>query len=104
GAQIWPSGPPPFPTYNPPPFPPVTKQLVVREAPQLPYSYINFVWQGPSLGKNDDDSYAADVFHTIISQENSRFQKDLVDKRLAYQVQTGWFSQKNVGPIEINAY
>jgi len=104
GPKIWQAGPPPFPTYDPPPFPPVTKQLVVREAPQLPYSYIDITWHGPSLGKNDDDSYAADVFHTIIGQQNSRFQKDLVDTRLVYQVNTGWFSQKNVGPIGVNAY
>ncbi|MDP4199185.1 MAG: pitrilysin family protein [Bacteroidota bacterium] len=104
GPKLWPAGPPPFPTYNPPPFPPITKQLVVREAPNLPYTYINFVWHGPSLGKDNEDTYAADVFHTIINQANSRFQKDLVDKRLAYQVQSGYFSQKNVGPIEINAY
>jgi zinc protease len=104
GQKIWPKGAAPFPQYNPPPFPPITKQLVVREAPNLPYTYINFEWHGPSLGKDNADTYAADVFHTIINQANSRFQKDLVDKHLAYQVQSGYFSQANVGPIEINAY
>ena len=70
----------------------------------MPYTYIDVTWHGPSLGKNDEDSYAADVFHTILDQPNSRFQKNLVDKRLAYQVQTGWFSEKNVGPIAVNAF
>ncbi len=104
GAKIWKSGPPPFPTYNPPAFPPITKQLVVREAPNLPYAYIDFTWHGPCLSKDNEDTYAADVFHTIINQANSRFQKNLVDKRLAYQVQSSYFSQKNVGPIGVNAY
>ncbi|HEY3876371.1 MAG TPA: pitrilysin family protein, partial [Candidatus Kapabacteria bacterium] len=89
GAKIWPKGPDPFPQYNPPPFPPITKQLVVREGANMPYTEITFEWQGPSLGKDDEDSYAADVFHTIINQANSKFQKALVDKRLAYQVTSG---------------
>jgi zinc protease len=104
GAKIWPEGPPPFPKYNPPPFPPVTKQLLVREAPNLPYTYIDMEWHGPSLQKDNEDTYAADVFSTIVNQQNSRFQKDLVDKRLAYQVQTSYYSEKNVGPIGIVGY
>ncbi len=104
GAKIWQAGPPPFPQFNPPAFPPIKKQLVVREGLNLPYTYIDFTWHGPSLGKDDADTYAADVFHTIINQSNSRFQKNLVDKRLAYQVSSGYFSQKNVGPIGINGY
>jgi zinc protease len=104
GPKVWAKGSAPFPTYDPPPFPPVTKQLVVREAAELPYTYIDINWQGPSLGKEDEDTYAADVFHTIMNQANSRFQKNLVDKRLAYQVQSSYYSEKNVGPISINAY
>ncbi len=104
GPGIWPKGPAPFPKYDPPPFPPIKKQLVVREGPEMPYTEVRMTWQGPSLGKDNADTYAADVFHTIINQQNSRFEKALVDKRLAYQVNSGWFSQKNVGPIEIDAY
>jgi zinc protease len=104
GPGIWPKGPAPFPKYDPPPFPPIKKQLVVREGAQMPYTEVDMTWQGPSLGKDNADSYAADVFHTIINQPNSRFQKDLVDKRLAYQVNSGWFSEKNVGPVTITAY
>ncbi|HWF45163.1 MAG TPA: pitrilysin family protein [Candidatus Kapabacteria bacterium] len=104
GPAMWKSGPAPFPTYNPPAFPPITKQLVVREGQNLPYSYVDIMWHGPSLGKEDEDTYAADVFSTILDQPNSRFQKDLVDKRLAYQAQVEYFSEKNVGPIDINAY
>ena len=105
GAAIWPSGPSPFPKYNPPPFPPIAKQLVVRPAlGGLPYTYINFEWHGPSLQKDDADTYAADLFSTLLDQPNSRFQKAIVDKRLAYQVSVEYFSEKNVGPIDINAY
>ncbi len=104
GAKLWPKGPAPFPTYNPPPFPPITKQLVVRPALDFPYTEIRFEWHGPSLGKENADTYAADVFSTILDQPNSRFQKALVDKRLAYQAQVSYFSEMNVGPIDIEAY
>ncbi len=104
GQGMWPKGPAPFPKYDPPPFPPIKKQLVVREGAEMPYTEVDMTWQGPSLGKDNADSYAADVFHTIIGERNSKFQKDLVDKRLAYQINSGWFSEKNVGPIMITGY
>jgi zinc protease len=97
----WKRGADPFPTYNPPAFPPIEKQLVVREATGVPYSYIDMTWQGPSLTKDDPDTYAADVFFTMLGQPNSRLQKNLVEKRLAYQIQPSYFSQKNVGPISV---
>ena len=103
GPAAWKAGPAPFPTYNPPPFPAITKQLVVREGPNLPYTYIQMEWQGPSLGKDNEDTYAADVFSTLLNQPNSKFQKALVDARMAYQVNTSYYSEKNVGPINITA-
>jgi zinc protease len=105
GAKIWPAGPLPFPKYNPPSFPPIQKQLIVRPAlGGLPYTLVNFEWHGPSLQKDNPDTYAADVFSTILDQPNSKFQKAIVDKRLAYQVAVEYFSEKNVGPIDIRAY
>lgn len=105
GPAIWPTGPSPFPTYNPPAFPLISKQLVVRPAlGGLPYSVVQFEWHGPSLEKDNEDTYCADLFSTILDQPNSRFQKDIVDKRLAYQVQVSYYSQKNVGPVDIYAY
>src|SRR5665213_297615 len=105
GPKIWPSGPSPFPKYNPPPLPPITKQLVVRPAlGGLPYTYIDFEWHGPSLQKDNPDTYAADLFSTLLDQPNSRFQKAIVDKRLAYQDSVAYFSEKNVGPVDINGY
>ncbi len=100
----WQRGADPFPQWNPPPFPPITKQLVVREAAKIPYTYVQATWQGPSMTKQDDDTYAADVFSTILNQPNSGFQKKLVDAGLAYQVDVSYFSQKNVGPIDIRMF
>jgi hypothetical protein len=40
-------------------------------------------WHGPSIGKDDASTYAADVFSYIVQQPNSRFQRALIDSGLA---------------------
>lgn len=58
-------------------------------------------WHGPSIGKDDAATYAADVFSYIISQPDSRFQRNLVDSGLASNVNFGYYTQRNVGPINL---
>src|ERR1700755_1082433 len=55
-------------------------------------------WQGPSIGKDDAATYAADVFSFILRQPNSRFSRALVDSGLATGVGFGYYTQRNVGP------
>jgi zinc protease len=62
---------------------------------------ISIGWQGPSIGKDDKSTYAADVFSYILTQPDSRFQRDLVDSGLASAVSIGYYTQRNVGPIQI---
>ncbi|HEV7475543.1 MAG TPA: pitrilysin family protein, partial [Pyrinomonadaceae bacterium] len=64
---------------------------------------INIGWHGPSIGKDDASTYAADVFSFILSQPNSRFQRALVDSGLTTGVGIGYYTQRNVGPISIIA-
>ena len=56
-------------------------------------------WHGPSIGVDNDATYAADVFSYIISQPDSKFQKELVDSGLALDAQIGYYTQRNTGPI-----
>jgi zinc protease len=63
--------------------------------------FIEIGWHGPSIGKDDAATYAADVFSYIISQPNSRFQRKLVDSGLAASVGFGYYTQRNVGPIQL---
>jgi len=56
-------------------------------------------WHGPSIGKDDEATYAADVFSFILRQPNSRFQRALVDSELVLNVGLGYYTQRNVGPI-----
>src|SRR5215813_471451 len=58
-------------------------------------------WQGPSIGKDDAATYAADVFSFIMQQPDSRFQRNLVDTGLVNGVAIGYYTQRNVGPINI---
>ncbi len=56
-------------------------------------------WHGPSIGKDNPATYAADVFSFIVTQPNSRFQRALVDTGLVNGVSLGYYTQRNVGPI-----
>lgn len=62
---------------------------------------IQIGWHGPSIGKDDAATYAADVFSYILTQPNSRFQRALVDTGLAAVASIGYYTQRNVGPIQI---
>ncbi len=65
--------------------------------------FLSIGWQGPSIGKDDAATYAADVFSYILQQPNSRFQRNLVDSGLTGGVSVGYYTQRNVGPIQISA-
>ena len=58
-------------------------------------------WHGPSIGKDNAATYAADVFSYIISQPDSRFQRNLVDSGLTVGADVGYYTQRNVGPIVV---
>jgi zinc protease len=64
---------------------------------------IDIGWHGPSIGKDNPSTYAADVFSFILTQPNSRFQRALVDTGLVNGVSIGYYTQRNVGPIQIFA-
>lgn len=64
---------------------------------------INIGWHGPSIGKDNPATYAADVFSFILRQPNSRFQRALVDTGLVTGVNIGYYTQRNVGPIQLIA-
>jgi zinc protease len=63
--------------------------------------FIQIGWQGPSIGKDDKATYAADVFSYILTQPDSRFQRSLVDSGLVSAAAIGYYTQRNVGPITL---
>ena len=62
---------------------------------------ITIGWHGPSIGKDNAATYAADVFSYILTQPDSRFQRNLVDAGLAAGAGIGYYTQRNVGPISV---
>ncbi len=62
---------------------------------------IEIGWQGPSIGKDDAATYAADTFSFIMQQPDSRFQRNLVDTGLVNGIAIGYYTQRNVGPINV---
>lgn len=64
---------------------------------------IEIGWHGPSIGKDNAATYAADVFSFILRQPDSRFQRALVDTGLVSGVAVSYYTQRNVGPITIVA-
>ena len=89
-----------FPLVEHPPLP-RSEGSIIKQPVQN--AIIELGWQGPSIGKDDAATYAADVFSFILRQPNSRFQRALVDTGLATNVGFGYYTQRNVGPINLVA-
>ena len=89
-----------FPLVEHPPLPKSEGSVIVQPVQNV---IINIGWQGPSIGKDNPATYAADVFSFILRQPNSRFQRNLVDTGLVTGVDLGYYTQRNVGPIALIA-
>src|SRR5262245_7972762 len=89
-----------FPLVEHPPLPKNEGAVITQRVENV---IINIGWHGPSIGKDDAATYAADVFSYILTQPNSRFQRALVDTGLVAGVTIGYYTQRNVGPIAIIA-
>jgi zinc protease len=89
-----------FPLVEHPPLP-KSEGVIIRQP--VNDIFINIGWHGPSIGKDNPATYAADVFSFILRQPDSRFQRALADTGLVTGVGLGYYTQRNVGPINIVA-
>jgi zinc protease len=89
-----------FPLVEHPPLPKSEGSVITQPVQNV---IIDIGWHGPSIGKDNPATYAADVFSFILTQANSRFQRNLVDTGLVTAVSIGYYTQRNVGPISIIA-
>ncbi|HEX8493797.1 MAG TPA: pitrilysin family protein [Pyrinomonadaceae bacterium] len=87
-----------FPLVEHPPLP-KSEGVIIKQPVQSVMVMIG--WHGPSIGKDNPGTYAADVFSFILTQPNSRFQRALVDTGLTNGVGIGYYTQRNVGPITV---
>ena len=96
----WKRGEDPFVKHPLVEHPPLTKSEGAIISQPVESVLVQVGWQGPSIGKDDAATYAADVFSFILRQPNSRFQRTLVDSKLASGADVGYYTQRNVGPIQ----
>ena len=89
-----------FPLVEHPPLPKSEGTVIVQPVQNV---IISIGWHGPSIGKDNPATYAADVFSFILRQPNSRFQRNLVDSGLVTGVDLSYYTQRNVGPIALIA-
>ena len=87
-----------FPLVEHPPIPKSDGYIVEQPVQNV---LIQIGWHGPSIGKDNAATYAADVFSYIITQPDSRFQRNLVDSGLTAGIEVGYYTQRNVGPIVV---
>jgi zinc protease len=87
-----------FPLVEHPPLARSEAGLITKPVSNV---VIELGWQGPSIGKDDAATYAADVFSFILRQPDSRFSRALTDSGLAAGAGFGYYTQRNVGPITL---
>ena len=95
----WKRGPNPFPAYAPPPFPQLVSKLVIREA-KIPDTYVRLHFRGPSLAKDDPDTYIAHLLITLLNQPTSRFYHNLIDSGLVTSASGNYDNAGNAGTID----
>ncbi|MDX6443789.1 MAG: zinc protease [Blastocatellia bacterium] len=89
-----------FPMVEHPPLPNSEGAIIKQPVTNV---LLEIGWQGPSIGKDDAATYAADTFSFIMAQPDSRFQRNMVDTGLVNGVGIGYYTQRNTGPITILA-
>ena len=89
-----------FPIVDHPPLEKSEGGILNKEDVKNVFAIIG--WHGPSVGKDNASTYAADVFSYIVQQPDSRLQRALVDSGLATAVDVHYYTQRNVGPIRIS--
>ncbi|HKS26888.1 MAG TPA: pitrilysin family protein [Pyrinomonadaceae bacterium] len=99
----WPRAEDPFVKFPLVEHPPLAKSEGAVLTQPVQNVIIAIGWHGPSIGKDNDATYAADVFSFILRQPNSRFQRALVDTGLVNAVDISYYTQRNVGPIMLTA-
>jgi len=92
----------PYVAHPVPRVPPLAKSSATVVAADVPDVTILVEWQGPSATSQQGDTYAADVLSQLVSDEESEFQKRLVESGLFQSAGLGYNTQAHVGAIEFS--
>ncbi len=98
----WKRGDDPFVKAPVPPMPPLTKTVAVID--EEPVNSVTAIvqWQGPSVRKDEDATFAADVYSDVLNNPQSRFWRKLVDSGLWQSVLVNYYTLNNSGPITVS--
>lgn len=97
----WQKGEDPFIKHPMVEHPPLEKSKGLFVEQEIENVVIQLGWHGPSIGKDDAGTYAADVFSFIMEQPNSRLSRAMIDSGLAVGISVHYYTQRNTGPIRI---
>ena len=97
----WQRGPDPFVENPIPPIKPLTRNEAVIVEEPVGAVLVLMQWHGPSVGKDPDATYAADVFSDLVNQPGSGFHQRLIDSGLFQSVAINYYTLNHVGPISI---
>jgi zinc protease len=98
---VWQKGEDPFIKFPMVEHPPLEKSKGLIVEQDVENVIIQIGWHGPSIGKDNDGTYAADVFSFIVEQSDSKLQRAIVDSGLAAGLSVHYYTQQNTGPIRI---
>jgi zinc protease len=98
----WKRGPDPFVANPVPPIPPLTHNVGYFREEAVTAVSVEIQWHGPSVRKDEDATFVADVFSDLLNAPGSRFQKKLVDSGLWEGMIVNYYTMNNVGPITIS--
>ncbi len=80
-----------------PPHPPIDQSKAVVEQADIQYATLLTKQFGPSVGKNPEATYAADIWGKMLSLSSSKFQQHLVDDGPFQNATMSYYTQ-NHGP------
>jgi zinc protease len=93
----------PYVAHPVPPMPPLDSNQAVVVTGNVKDVTLEIAWQGPSVGSDPQDTYAADVVSDLVDDGNSAFHKHLVDSGLFTQAALSYETLNHVGPITLYA-
>jgi zinc protease len=99
----WPKAEDPFIKNPVPKHPSLQKDEAVIVTQPVNAVTIQIALQGPSTDTDAPATYAADVFSFILRQPDSKFMRELVDTGLTTGTVFNYYTQLNVGPIQLLA-
>jgi zinc protease len=95
----WKTAPDPFIAHPVPAMEPLTKTAVAVLEGDVEHITLEIAWQGPSVRGDAAATFAADAMASVVNDEDSRFQKNLVDAGYFQTAGLSYSTLDHTGPI-----